>query len=91
MKTPQGIVFTVVLTMSWVVVGTTACYAYLSINAIAPDEKVFSALKDAGIFALGALGGILANTRSAEVKLDESSEEVIKPSLPESTSKGLTE
>lgn len=65
MSTAPKIIFIVVCTIAMMAITYVGTMAYMVITNGIPDPDVLSMFKDAGIYVLGALTGILVNTRSA--------------------------
>jgi hypothetical protein len=63
-RTPSPVLYMVVGSICLIAITCVSSLAYMSIFGVSPNEAVFSALKDATTFILGALTGILVNTRN---------------------------
>lgn len=68
MKTPQPILYIIIGSLSLSLLGIIGCFIMLCFTELPPPTEVFGALKDICLINLGALTGLLVNTRSAEVK-----------------------
>jgi hypothetical protein len=62
-RTPSPVLYMVVGSICLIAITCVSSLAYMSIFGVSPHEAVFGALKDATTFILGALTGILVNTR----------------------------
>lgn len=86
MKTPQPIVYMIIGTACAVVLSIVAADIFIAVKEIQTGDS-FLVLKDVLLTTLGAILGFLANTRSAEVKLDgtktETTTSVTKSPLPD--------
>jgi hypothetical protein len=63
-RTPSPVLYLVVGSICLIAITCVSSLAYMSIFGVSPHEAVFGALKDATTFILGALTGILVNTRN---------------------------
>ena len=62
--TPSPVLYLVIGTICLIALACILSLVYMSIFEIEPSEAVFGALKDATTFILGALTGVLVNTRN---------------------------
>jgi hypothetical protein len=66
MTTPKAITFIVVGTLSFLSIIYFASLSYCVIMGISPPDTIMRSMEAAGIYALGALSGVLVNTRTQQ-------------------------
>lgn len=82
-STPRSVLHMVIGTICAIALLCVGSFAYMAIGGMKPDEAVLNCLKDATTFILGALAGVLVNTRQNAAVIEPAAPE--KPEAPKST------